>query len=75
MKWNDLESCEYPTCDIDEAVPVWIIVDNKVIEAWYRNPAMNECWFEDDTGKELEANLWIEALAVVGKPELPITKK
>ena len=69
-KWNKLSNCEYPICDQDEAVPVWIVFNNKVIEAWYRNPEMNDCWFESDTGALIVADLWIETLSVTGKPEL-----
>ena len=68
-----MENCEYPNCDTDEAVPVWVVADNVVVEAWYRSPKMDVCWFEDDTGKEIEATLWIETLSLVGKPELPST--
>jgi hypothetical protein len=71
MHWNSTEDCEYPICDADEAVPVWVVVDDEVIDAWYRNPEMNVFWFEDDIGKEVEATLWIETLSLVGKPELP----
>ena len=69
--WNDTENCEYPVGDADEAIPVWIVVDGEAIEAWYRNPEMNVFWFESDSGKEVEANLWVETLSLVGKPELP----
>tara|TARA_R110002096_G_scaffold187772_1_gene367382 strand:+ start:512 stop:733 length:222 start_codon:yes stop_codon:yes gene_type:complete len=71
MIWNSVEDCEYPICDADEAVPVWVVVDGEAIEAWYRNPEMNDCWFESDTGKELEVTWWMESLSVVGKPDLP----
>ena len=70
--WNNTENCEYPICDADEAVPVWVVSENKIIDAWYRNPAMNEFWFEDDNEKEIEASLWIETLSLVGKPDFPI---
>jgi len=73
MKWNDIENCEYPTCDADEAVPVWVVYGDEVIEAWYRNPSIDNCWFEFDSGGIIaHAHLWIEALSVVSKPELPI---
>jgi len=67
-RWNDLQGCEHPICDTDEAVPVWVVVNGEVVEAWYRNPIMNTCWFESDTGVIIEANLWIEQLAVDEKP-------
>jgi hypothetical protein len=74
MKWNNLEDCDYPICDADEAVPVCVVSNNKVVEAWYRNPETDICWFESDSGKEIKANLWIETLSVVDKPQLPILK-
>lgn len=69
MNWNNTENCEYPVGGSDEAIPVWVVVDNEVIEAWYRNPEMNVFWFESDSGAEIEANLWIETWSVNGKPE------
>ena len=46
--WSSIANCEYPTCDPDEAFPVYIIWEVNEIEAWYRNPEMDECWFEND---------------------------
>lgn len=71
-KWNDINECDYPSCDADEAVPVWIVSGTDVIEAWYKNPSMDDCWFESDSGSVIDAHLWIETLEVIGKPELPM---
>ena len=71
MIWNNISDCEYPVCDPDEAVPVWIVSGKEVVEAWYRNPSMDDCWFESDTGNRIESDWWIESLSVVDKPEPP----
>ena len=73
--WNNTENCEYPTCETDEAISVWVVIDDEVVGAWYRNPRLNEFWFESDTGKEIEANLWIATASVTVKPTLPIAEK
>jgi hypothetical protein len=72
QRWNKLSDCVYPTCDADEALPVWIVANGEVIEAWYRNPSMDDCWFESDTGSVIEADLWLEHSAE--KPALPATE-
>ena len=56
--WSSLENCEYPICETDEAAPVYILWEGNEIEAWYRNPEMNVCFFESDTGAELEGVFW-----------------
>ena len=58
--WSNIDDCQYPVCEKDGAVPVWILWKGNEIEAWYRNPKMNECWFESDTGAVLEGSFWKE---------------
>ena len=53
-QYSDIEECEYPCCDTDEALPVMVLHKGKEVEAWYRNPEMDDCWFESDTGKILD---------------------
>jgi hypothetical protein len=72
MRWNNIEDCEYPACQYDEHVPVWVVNEGKVISAWYSNPQMDVHYFYDDFNKEICANLWMETLSVIDKPELPI---
>jgi hypothetical protein len=59
-QWQNIDKCEYPIGDADEAVPVWLVIKDKVVSAWYRNPDLNDCWFESDSGSELHAHLWHE---------------
>jgi len=53
-QYSNIDDCEYPTCDVDEALPVYILWEGNEIEAWYRNPAMDDCWFENDDGVILD---------------------
>ena len=53
-KWNDIEKGEFPDSEDTYATPVYILWEGNEIEAWYRNPSMDECWFESNTGALLE---------------------
>jgi hypothetical protein len=60
-KWNDTGKCEYPACDSDDVIPVYILWEGNEIEAWYRSPKMDDFWFESDTGDLLDGvTMWQE---------------
>ena len=57
--WSSIDNCEYPICDVDEALPVYILWGGDEVEAWYSNPEMDVCWFESDTGEVFDgATTW-----------------
>ena len=58
-QYGNINDCEYPVCDLDEVLPVYILWEGNEIEAWYRNLDMYDCWFESDTGAVFDgAIMW-----------------
>ncbi|NQZ76396.1 MAG: hypothetical protein HRT61_09845 [Ekhidna sp.] len=72
VDYGNTENGVYPLCCAwDEAAPVWVIVNNEVVAAWYNNPRLDEYWFADDDGEILEATIWMDRTGEV-PPSTPV---
>ena len=69
VNWQQTDNGEFPTCEWDESVPVWVYHEGEIQHAHYRNPSLDNCWFELDNGEREFVNYWAE-IKLPNKPNI-----